>query len=231
MDSAHTISLPSFGSTSSTSYAVPKLRVSRWNSTNQPSHASGSGSTTIPVDSRDGTDNGSEVEQGNNGERHQVYPLSSEGELEPQPERPALRLRNIMDRMGTQPYANNDLYDNGGSHQKASSAPSILDSDLESISPSVMAGESAQGRLRDAYTKAMIPPVGNTPQKMKQRVLARRMSAEGMQGSPSQWSGRRKSLSDEEVSCELLSLFYGALTNAVQCPLYHPLAQLLEQSR
>src|ERR1700754_4177446 len=98
MESTQAIPLPSFGSTSSTSYVIPKLRVSRWSTGGQKSTASASGSTTVPVNPHD--ENGfSEGEQGlNGGERQPLYPLSSEGEVVSEVEgdvvheEPALRL-------------------------------------------------------------------------------------------------------------------------------------------
>jgi hypothetical protein len=214
MDSAQSIPLPSFGSSTSSSYAVPKLRVSRWTTNGQhESTASASGSTTVPVHSRDG--NGlSEGERAvenseNENERLGRYPLSSDGEAvasaEEQPERPAQRLRNIMDQMRSQPFMSNGHFSstNGSPPRAVSPLPSVRDSDLESISPSVIAGSSAKDRLRNTWSQAMIPPVGNTPQKSKSRVMARRKSTEGLQGSSvAVQGGPRKSLSDEEVSCE-----------------------------
>jgi hypothetical protein len=207
MDSAQAIPLPSFNSTSSTSFAIPKLRVSRWATNSQRSTESASGSTTIPVRSRD--ENGlSGGELGtDDGERMPVYSLSSEGEVDAgigaQQEEPALRLRNIMDQMRGHPFMSNG---HSASREESPAArppsplPSVRDSDLESISTSVLAGHSAKDRLRDTWSQAMIPPVGNTPQKLRSKVLARRKSLEGMRGPSSVRGDRRESLSDENVS-------------------------------
>ena len=150
----------------SATYSVPKFRVDRQHSA---SSVTASSSATIPV--------------------HHLRPPDTLATLSSETEHegvglPTRRLRNVMALMAT-----HNLREPSPA-RKALSAPSIRDSDLDSVTSFALndPSTSVKGSLRDVFEKALERPVGHTPVKAK-----RRGSLEGLHS-------RRRSVSDDDLS-------------------------------